>query len=136
MVPLSVFGANAAFHHVGLAVPSIVDVAGSAAEVVRDDLQQVSVAFVNLDGVCVELIEPATTTSPVSRSLQEGRQLVHLCFEVADLEEAVATGRAAGFHRIARPVPARAFDNRRIAWVYSRTYGLVELLERNGDARS
>ena len=135
-VPLSVFGTDAVFHHVGLAVRSIADVTGGAAQVMHDDLQQVSVAFVNLDGVCVELIEPAATTSPVSRSLKEGRQLVHLCFEVADVDDAVAAGRAAGFHRIARAVPARAFDNRRIAWVYSRTYGLVELLERSRHVRS
>ena len=133
--PLSFFGSDVSFHHVGVAVRSIVDLT-SAAHVVRDDIQKVSVAFVNLDGLRLELIEPAAASSPVSRSLQDGRQLVHLCFEVGNLEQAVAAGRAAGFHSVAPPVPARAFDDRRIAWVYSRTYGLVELLERTAYART
>jgi methylmalonyl-CoA/ethylmalonyl-CoA epimerase len=130
-VPLTLFGDGASFHHVGLAVRSIAEAShGRAADVVRDDLQLVSVAFVDLDGVCVELIEPAVESSPVSLSLDKGQQLVHLCFEVDDLEAAVTASRAAGFHRIAKPVPARAFASRRIAWIYSRTYGLIELLER------
>jgi methylmalonyl-CoA/ethylmalonyl-CoA epimerase len=129
-LPLDLFGAGAAFHHVGLAVRSISDSVGARAEVVHDEQQRVSVAFVDLNGVCVELIEPAAARSPVTLSLQQRQPLVHLCFEVADLAGAISAGRAAGFHTLARPVPAPAFGNRRIAWVYSRTYGLIELLER------
>jgi methylmalonyl-CoA/ethylmalonyl-CoA epimerase len=129
-VPLTLFGDGARFHHVGLAVRSIVDAGGAADDVVRDDVQNVSVAFVDVGGVRIELIEPAASDSPVSRSLDKGQPLVHLCFEVNDLDSAVTAARAAGFHQIARPVPARAFASRRIAWLYSRTYGLMELLER------
>ncbi len=129
-IPLELFGQDAAFHHVGLAVRSIADSIGPCEGVVHDRVQQVSVAFVDLNGVCVELIEPAARPSPITASLDHGQPLVHLCFEVADLTRAIAAGRAAGFHKLARPVPAPAFDGRRIAWIYSRTYGLVELLER------
>jgi methylmalonyl-CoA/ethylmalonyl-CoA epimerase len=126
----SLFGNGTSFHHVGLAVRSITDVAGQDVEVVRDDTQKVSVAFVDMAGVRVELIEPATDESPVTLSLQKGQQLVHLCFEVTNIEQALETAKADGFHRLGPPVPARAFGNRRIAWVFSRTYGLLELLER------
>jgi methylmalonyl-CoA/ethylmalonyl-CoA epimerase len=131
-VPLKLFGDGAVFHHVGLAVRSIADAAGCPADVVRDDVQNVAVAFVDVGGVRIELIEPAVAESPVSLSLDKGQQLVHLCFEVGNLEGAVAAARSAGFHKLAKPVPARAFASRRIAWIYSRTYGLVELLEREG----
>lgn len=124
------FGSSTAFHHVGLAVRSIADVAGTGVEIVRDDTQKVSVAFVDMAGVRVELIEPAAEKSPVTLSLQKGQQLVHLCFEVDDMDQALATAKGDGFHRLGRPVQARAFGNRRIAWVFSRTYGLLELLER------
>jgi methylmalonyl-CoA/ethylmalonyl-CoA epimerase len=124
------FGDATAFHHVGLAVRSIAEAAGSSAAVVRDDTQRVSVAFVDVGGVRVELIEPAGESSPVALSLEKGQQLVHLCFEVADIDRALEAGRARGFYRLGRPVPAAAFDNRRIVWVFSRTFGLVELLER------
>jgi methylmalonyl-CoA/ethylmalonyl-CoA epimerase len=124
------FGNGTAFHHIGLAVRSIADAAGTDVEVVRDDTQKVSVAFVDMAGVRVELIEPAAEKSPVTLSLQKGQQLVHMCFEVANMDRALEAAKADGFHRLGRPVPARAFANRRIAWVFSRTYGLLELLER------
>jgi methylmalonyl-CoA/ethylmalonyl-CoA epimerase len=132
MTALSVpaFGEHSAFHHVGVAVRSIADSIGAEAPLVHDAVQRVLVAFVNMNGVRVELIEPADPASPVAAAVERGQPLVHLCFEVADLERALAVGREAGFHKVAAPVPAPAFDGRRIAWVYSRTYGLVELLER------
>jgi methylmalonyl-CoA/ethylmalonyl-CoA epimerase len=78
----------------------------------------------------VEYIEPASPDSPVTRSLQQGQRLLHLCFEVDRLEDAISVGRDAGFHLIRPPVPAAAFAGRRIAWVLSTQAGLVELLER------
>lgn len=129
-IPVDLFGSDAAFHHVGLAVRSIAESIGHAAAIVHDEHQQVSVAFVDLNGVCVELIEPAAEQSPVTGNLNQRQPLAHLCFEVANLADAITAARAAGFHKVAHPAPARAFDNRRIVWVYSRTYGLVELLER------
>jgi methylmalonyl-CoA/ethylmalonyl-CoA epimerase len=93
-------------------------------------MQNVSVAFVDVGGVRIELIEPAAADSPVSLSLDKGQPLVHLCFEVDNLDAAATAARAAGFHQIAKPVPAPALASRRIAWLYSRTYGLMELLER------
>jgi len=129
-VSVSLFGAGTEFHHVGLAVRSIAEAGGEGAEIVRDDTQRVSVAFVDVAGVRVELIEPAADKSPVTLSLQKGQQLVHLCFEVPDMDQALAAARERGFVKLGRPVPATAFANRRIAWVFSRTYGLIELLER------
>jgi len=38
--------------------------------------------------------------------------------------------RSGGFFLIAAPVPAVAFDGRRIAWLLGRDRSLVELVER------
>jgi methylmalonyl-CoA/ethylmalonyl-CoA epimerase len=79
--------------------------------------------------VTIELLEPLGADSPVARSLQSGTKLVHLCFEVTDLDEALAMSRAAGFHLLGTPLPSPAFDDRRIGWIFSRDYGLIELAE-------
>jgi methylmalonyl-CoA/ethylmalonyl-CoA epimerase len=129
MSRIEAFGSSATLHHVGIAVRSIRE-AEPDLEPVHDPIQKVSVAFTDLHGLSVELIEPASTESPVSRSLDAGQRLQHVCFEVDDLDESLASGRAAGFHTVARPAPAAAFDGRQIAWVFHRFYGLVELLER------
>lgn len=125
------FGEDASFEHAGIAVRSISAAAGDA-EITEDPIQKVRVAFMNINGFTVELIEPAAERSPVTGILEKGQSLYHLCFRVPDMTKALETARKHGFHCIARPVPAKAFGGDRIAWVFSRTYGLFELVETSG----
>jgi methylmalonyl-CoA/ethylmalonyl-CoA epimerase len=125
----NIFGEDATFHHVGLVVHSLTktDVTCS---VTVDPLQQVGVAFVSLHGLSVELIEPVTDNSPVRQSLLKGCRLLHLCYEVNDVEVAIKNSMQHGFCCIARPKPAVAFENRLIAWVFSPVWGLYEFVQR------
>jgi methylmalonyl-CoA/ethylmalonyl-CoA epimerase len=130
MIPykLNVFGDGARFHHIGLVVPSIAAVCPEAKRY-QDPTQKVGIAFVEMNGSVVELLEPDGPDSPVLASLKNNVKLVHFCFEVPALEAAINHSRQFGFHCLRRPVPAVAFDQRRIAWLFSKTYGLVELVE-------
>lgn len=123
------FGPDAELDHVGVAVASL-DQAMPGLERTHDSHQNVHVAFFDLHGVHIELVEPAGDQSPVANYVKKGQQLYHVCYRVADLEAAIQRAREHGLHCIAKPVPAPAFGNRRIAWVYSRTFGLFELLEK------
>lgn len=125
---LDFFGPDAKAHHVGLAVESIAALVPDA-EITHDRVQKVKVAFVNLAGQSIELIEPADPNSPVSRNIRDGQKLVHIAIEVPNIDVAILAAREHGFSRLAKPVPATAFDDRPIAWVFSRSYGLVELIE-------
>lgn len=93
--------------------------------------QRVSLAFIFLNGIKIELLEPWGDNSPIAKSLREGMKLVHLCYEVPDLQATLELCSSATFRRISTSVPAPFFDNRRIVWVFSRQYGLFELVERN-----
>lgn len=98
-----------------------------------DPRQSVRVAFIQMsseDPVFIELIEPVGESSPVSRSLQKGGGLHHVCIQVEDLESSLQAMRAAGCVLVRNAVPAAAFDNRPIAWIYMKEGLLVELLER------
>jgi len=125
------FGEHAEFEHAGIAVRSIAETAADA-EITEDPVQKVKVAFININGFRVELIEPAAEKSPITSILNKGQSLYHLCFRVTDITKALDTAKKNGFHCIARPVPARAFDDNKIAWVYSKAYGLFELVEASG----
>jgi methylmalonyl-CoA/ethylmalonyl-CoA epimerase len=129
VIALPFLGPDAVFDHVGLAVRSIADIAGHDAPIVDDSTQRVSVSFVDLSGLRVELIQPLGERSPIDASLKKGQPLVHLCFRVPSLESALEHARRSGLHQLARPVPAPAFDGRRIAWLFSKSVGLIELLE-------
>lgn len=121
------FGEHARFHHVGLGVRSIADACPNA-EVVANATQGVSMAFIDLHGLRLELLEPLGEDSPIAKNLRDGVKLLHVCFEVPDVDAAVEAGRTAGFHRVSQSVTVPEYEDRTIAWVFSRTYGLVELL--------
>ena len=135
MVKCDFFGEGARFHHLGIVVRSIKN-ASPQSEPITDPIQQVAVAFVCVNGLSVELIEPCGEHSPVLRSLNEGVKLLHVCYIVPDLPVGISICRKHGFHRVRQPVPARAFGNAKITWVFSNRYGLFELLEDSGAMRN
>ena len=135
------------FHHVGFVVASIEKSIESfkqslAAEwdghIIHDPNQGVRVTFLRSQhstDPLFELVEPADENAPVQGFLKRGGGLHHVCYEVEDLEEALARLRAAGGIVTRPPLPAVAFAGRRIAWVYTKNKLLIEYLERSGDGR-
>jgi methylmalonyl-CoA/ethylmalonyl-CoA epimerase len=133
--------ANGNFHHIGFVVASIQDsvqgfLNSLQAEwdgtIFHDPNQAVRVTFLHgkLPGNPVlELVEPAGENSPVIPFLKRGGGLHHLCYEVDGLEDQLALSRAQGSLVVRPPLPAVAFEGRRIAWVYTRNKLLLEFLE-------
>jgi methylmalonyl-CoA/ethylmalonyl-CoA epimerase len=127
------FGPSARLHHVGLALADVARAGVADLPLTTDPLQQVRVGFVDVAGCRIELIEPTGVTSPVHKSIEKGNKLVHLCFEVDCLDEALRAAQSQGFKTLREPVPAEAFQGRRISWVYHPAWGLFELLERRAE---
>ncbi len=114
----------AEFHHLGLAVPSI----DKNLDKTYDPRQKVTVAFIDLNGVKVELVKPEGENSPAKNFI--GKGIYHLCFQAKDLRQCLARAKKNGFKLIAPPVAAEAFSGRKIAWLISAKYGLIELLQK------
>jgi methylmalonyl-CoA/ethylmalonyl-CoA epimerase len=129
------------FHHLGIAVNEI----QTALRIYNnlfgyrllsgpfnDPLQAASVCFVGSDlGVnpVLELIAPLGNDSHVHSIIQKGAGAYHLCYEVPDLEQSIAAARIKGCIVVRNPAPAVAFDGRRVAWLYTPTRHLLEILE-------
>ena len=128
--------------HVGVAVPSL----GPAVEALTDlfgykvvsgpyddPLQKVTVLFLAKtarDVAEIELIAPLGADSPIQSMLaKSGGGAYHLCFETSGLEGALEHARKNGCIVVAAPAPAVAFEGRRIAWIYTRSRQLFELVE-------
>lgn len=78
----------------------------------------------------IELIAPLTDDSPLQSMLNKnGGGAYHLCFQTNNLEKALAHARSKGCIVLGEPAPAVAFGGRRIAWFYTRTRQLFELVE-------
>lgn len=128
------------FHHVGFVVASISRTVEEFARalsgtwngrIIHDPLQKVRVTFLALaGGASLELVEPAEEESPVSPFLHRGGGLHHICLEVENLEAELDRARQHGSLIAKAPLPAVAFNGRRIAWIYTREKLLIEYLER------
>jgi len=107
-VTVRYFGEDAVFHHIGIAVSSLNRVVDSEHPRWDDEVQGVRVAFVDLNGAPIELIEPLSETSPISGALNCGRPLVHVCFEVSSLAASIDAAGQHGFHLLGtRPLRQR-----------------------------
>jgi methylmalonyl-CoA/ethylmalonyl-CoA epimerase len=128
--------------HVGVAVPAL----GPTTEILSalfgyrvvsgpfdDPIQKVAVNFLATSGKDVaeiELIAPISDDSPIRSMLaKDGGGAYHLCFETSDMERALAHAKKNGCVVVSNPVPAVAFGGRRIAWIYTRSRQLFELVE-------
>lgn len=80
----SFFGPDAVFHHIGMAVPSIRAVS-PLSEIIANKLEGVSMAFLRLSGITVELLEPLGDSSPIRNSVRNGIKLLHICYQVPEL---------------------------------------------------
>jgi methylmalonyl-CoA/ethylmalonyl-CoA epimerase len=128
------------FHHVGIVVESIKESAPRyrqffglrpVSPVVTDERQRVNVQFLGSEAgaTSVELIEPLPGKSPVRSALEKGGGLNHLCFEVPDVADYVRHAESEGVICVCPPVPAAAFGDRRIAFLFYRGIGLIEFVE-------
>lgn len=121
---------DASLHHVGIAVSNMKEVDLDHSEPIHDPTQKVNVSFTELYNCPIEFIEPASEQSPISNDIKNKKQLVHLCFEVPQIQNALLEARKNKCIIVAQPTPATAFNNRQIAWVYHKHLGLIELVEK------
>lgn len=126
------------FHHIGIACRDIaktqafyLQMGYTASPIVEDPAQHVRISFLEKDGAPrLELLEPLDEQNPVSRTLATvGVTPYHICYEVQDIEAAIAELRGQRFLLVNGPVPACAMDNKRIAFLYQKNTGLIELVE-------
>ena len=102
------------FHHIGIACRDIlksqqfyISMGYRATDIVDDPLQHVRVCFLDKEGAPrLELLEPLDDQSPVARTLATvGVTPYHFCYEVEDIEAAMAALRQQRFLPVKEPLP-------------------------------
>lgn len=127
------------FHHTGLATR---DIDAEAEHLGLLGYQQEGDDFVDLrqgvrgrfmvgGGPRLELLQPyGDGKSVLDGWLSRGVKLYHLAYETADLAVTVSSLEAEGAKLIVPPVPAVAFDNRKICFLMLPNMLLIELIAR------
>lgn len=95
-------------------------------DIVYDANQDAELCMLTLeDGLGLELIMGDKVNSFVDKK----QYIYHLCFEVEDIEETLSEYRKCRDIIMMNPTPAVLFDNRRVAFVFSKI-GIIELVEK------
>jgi methylmalonyl-CoA/ethylmalonyl-CoA epimerase len=124
--------------HVGVAVTSITEALAFYRDVLGleprepDAADGATIVSLPFGGPEVELLEPSSPDSPIAKFIaKRGPGIHHICYEVDDLDAALARCRAAGF-RLVDERPRTGAHGRRIAFVHPKATGgiLLELTAR------
>ena len=90
-----------------------------------DSLRDITITYYR-----VELIEPLGPNSPVYGLLKKYKNTpYHFCYEVTDLEEAVAELEAQGYYVIQAPLEAPCIEKRRVVFLMGADMGMIEVVE-------
>ena len=121
------------FHHTGIACRDIAEALAfvesvhavvERSDIVHDAGQDADVCLVTLaDGSALEFVSGPVVANLVSK----GISTYHLCYEVADLDAAIADLTSQRCRVVSGPTAAPLFDGRQVAFLFS-PLGLIELL--------
>ena len=129
---------NCKFHHLGLACADLDREARpwldlgyrNEAQDFEDPIQKVRGRFLIGPGPRLELLTPLSVDSPITAMIQRGVRIYHQAFEAPTFDETIATLRAANYKLVAGPVPAVAFEDRRIAFLVVPNLNVIEIIEK------
>lgn len=125
------------FHHIGYATKTLEREREffrqlgyvQAGESFSDDQQGVFGCFLEGPGPRLELLENLPGFETLTPWLNAGIGMYHLAYEVQDLAQAEFWARARRGRRITEPLPAVAFNGRRICFYLFRDGPMLEFIE-------
>ncbi len=125
-------------HHIGYAVKDI-DMSAEkfkklgyekSSDIVEDNERGVFIQFMEKDGYLIELIAPLNDKSNVCTILKKtGSSPYHFCYEVQNIDTEIENLLNAGYVLIEKPCEAVAMTNKKVAFLYNKDIGILELLE-------
>lgn len=130
--------ASMLFHHIGVAVKDIeksaaVYVAGGYKQSATtfDPVQNVNICWLTKEGMpTVELLAPVDESSPVCKTLEKnGVTPYHTCYTVENIETAMDALHKMKYVAVSKPEVAPAISNCKVAFMFNRNVGLIELVE-------
>ena len=128
-------------HHLGYAVRTISEGVDAfralgyelVSAVTEDASRLVSICFLRKGDWLVELVAPNGEDSPVQKKLLGGIGTpYHICYEVESLEQVISDLAQKGFVVFEPPLAAPALEGCRVAFLYNKIIGILELVEKKG----
>ena len=97
-----------------------------------DSLRHINICFMENEGTCVELIEPAEGCKLFTKLHKRiGNAPYHIGYITygGGLDELLTSLREEGYMLVQPPEPATAFGEKRVAFLMNEAIGLIEIIE-------
>ena len=78
--------------------------------------------------ITIELVEPYQDNKSLRKQMQNGVTPYHICYEVHNIDRQIDTLIGGGYFLLSKPVPAPAFQDKLICYLWSRATGFIELV--------
>ena len=103
-------------------------------KIVEDTARSVNIAFLGINNSdwFIELVSPINEESHVYSILKRMKNVAspyHICYKTKSIEKAIESLTSGQYVLVQNAEPAIAFENRKVAFMFSRETGLIELLE-------
>lgn len=130
------------FDHIGIFVPSIAKGrkylesilhVSNWTEPIDDPIQKVSVQFgKDILGICYEIVAPYGENNPVEALLSQSKNILnHVAYKVDNIDIEIERLRGERCILVSGPSPAKAFNNNKIAFLYTPLHFIIELIEND-----
>ena len=95
-----------------------------------DSDRDVTICFMRNDAYRIELVSPCSEKSVVYEQLKRvGNSPYHICYRVTDIDYTLREFREKKYVIIKQPQAAIAFIGKKVAFIYHKNVGMVELVE-------
>ena len=100
-------------------------------EWIHDEIRKIEICFMKNSEVVVELVIPDKDCTIIGKQLRKLRNLpYHICYVCDDIEKKVDELEKKGWMVTSQPEVAPAIGNKRVAFLFGNSVGVVELVER------
>lgn len=99
-------------------------------DIIRDEHRKIEICFMMQEGYTIELVRPIDETSVVYHTYKKTKEgPYHICYEVENIEEAMAVLKKKGYIAVQPVEAAVAFGGNVVVFMYHKYMGLIELVE-------
>jgi len=101
-------------------------------EPIVDSIQGVTVQFgYDSTDICYELVAPNAKVNPVDNVLKQGKNILnHVAYKVDNIDQAIKKLQDLNNILISGPVKAKAFNDKKITFLFTKLRFIIELIEK------
>lgn len=121
------------FEKIGYTLCSTVFVdADTASDIEQGGGRNVYICFMKNGTTKVELVSPLNENSDIYSTIKrQGEGPYHICYKVPNLEKQINYMKTDGYMLLKRPAQAVALNNAKVAFLFRKGVGIIELVEEN-----